>query len=160
MKHKHYDLIVKWASDPHRYIVESYLPRSDEWAAVPSPMWTAGVKYRLIEKTPVAYRVFECNDGSFGTVCDLNTSREAAVDAIESNASSADCFKRWVTDWTIPRDGSEDSISVNGVVYEASTSSGCNGCAFECGDSLCKAIAVPCAKERRKDGRDIIWVKK
>jgi len=48
MKHKHYDLIVQWASDPEAWVVE--WSNCGVWCKTKDPCWDADVKYRLIPK--------------------------------------------------------------------------------------------------------------
>jgi len=52
MKHKHYDLIVKWASDPERWVVEWTFPIDNAWRPVSGdyPPWNPEVDYRLVER--------------------------------------------------------------------------------------------------------------
>ena len=56
MKHKHYDLIVQWASDPDAYLLEFYDKAKKKWVLFPSgPLratvgWMEDCEYRLIPK--------------------------------------------------------------------------------------------------------------
>lgn len=56
---------------------------------------------------------------------------------------------------------SENKFNIGGVAYIATRcdGGGCDGCAFSYFDSRCVS-APPCAKEQRKDGRDVIFVEK
>ena len=50
MKHKHYDLIVQWASDPEAWRVE-YEVSGFRWIdCTESPVWDSRLKLRLIPK--------------------------------------------------------------------------------------------------------------
>lgn len=51
MKHKHYDLIVQWASDPEAWVVEYRFSSREAWNdAGDAPLWYESVEYRLIPK--------------------------------------------------------------------------------------------------------------
>ena len=49
MKHKHYELIVQWASDPAAYNVEYRWSEDGEWNPCDAPVWD-NVEYRLIPR--------------------------------------------------------------------------------------------------------------
>ncbi len=50
MKHKHYDLIVKWASDPDAWTVEALRWHDQEWIPMDLPHLYDWMEYRLIPK--------------------------------------------------------------------------------------------------------------
>lgn len=51
-KHVHYDLIVKWAEEPDKYIVEYFADYNDCWIKADDPGWYSNAKYRLRPKSP------------------------------------------------------------------------------------------------------------
>lgn len=51
-KHKHHDLIVKWAANPDGYTVY-YRSCDGEWSIVSKPIWREDVEYKLVQKSKV-----------------------------------------------------------------------------------------------------------
>ena len=56
---------------------------------------------------------------------------------------------------------SENKFNIGGVVYIAAKceTRGCDKCAFSYFDIRCVATP-PCAKEQRKDGKEVIFIEK
>lgn len=52
-KHKHYDLIVKWAANPDGYTVYGRAYDESEWGAITTPMWREDLEYKLVPKLKV-----------------------------------------------------------------------------------------------------------
>ena len=53
-KHKHYDLIMKWAADPANVKIQWL--SMDIWVDAENPNWCANIEYRIKPKEPVIYR--------------------------------------------------------------------------------------------------------
>lgn len=49
-RHKHYDLIVKWAADPEGYVVELRYPPGPWTPMISDPEWDLDCEYRLTPK--------------------------------------------------------------------------------------------------------------
>ena len=52
-RHKHYDLIVKWAANPDGYTVYGKAYYESEWVATSTPMWREEFEYKLVPKPKV-----------------------------------------------------------------------------------------------------------
>ena len=62
MKHKHYDMIVAWASGA---IIEVFDPHIEEWEIVKEPGWYENVQYRIKpEPKPDFVKVFYLESNS------------------------------------------------------------------------------------------------
>jgi hypothetical protein len=90
-KHKHYDVIMAWASGN---LVQHRQSQEKEWKDYPdtpiSPGWQEDYEYRIKPATE-EYRVYLTNSG----VVYICHSRDS-----EYVTQSSSIFLRWLTDWT------------------------------------------------------------
>ena len=107
MKHKHYDLIVQWASDPEAYNVQCRWSSDGDWRPCDAPMWEAKVEYRLIPKR----KMWHLNGVEFPAP-ETEAPKQGAVYWYPTPTSS------WsLAAWSIWKGEGEKSLLRNGLVH-------------------------------------------
>lgn len=89
-KHKHFDLITQWASNPEGFVVEFKDPsyKDMEWAVTSQSLWIPAYEYRLTpKKQKVTKWQWLCKDkqtNEFFVACWFHESKESAEKALSS----------------------------------------------------------------------------
>lgn len=87
-KHKHFDLITQWASNPEGFVVEVFHKDENVWVAIETPIWSKEYEYRLTpKKQTVTKWQWLCKDkqtNEFFVAFWFHESKESAEKALSS----------------------------------------------------------------------------